>query len=826
MKKKNLAVLLIIPFLISLLGVVVADVTYSLLDVDISSIIWTYDDVEFFQMDRGEYILEAEGVTPTGYPAGEGNELVWTVKDKTAAEDGSQNNLATVIERDGDYYLEPLAEGEIILTCSNAKGNVFRRLDAVIFKHGAVAISPVVSPSHANVDSTIYYGQFDISRQGTAQKIAAKIAYRVKIIPENLANDVEFSYSDNVSVGVNTIGNGEIVGDISVIGTGEVTVTAQVTGQENIAPYSFNFEVVENGVNVYNYDDLMYCTNDSTTGGEIVVLRRNFESSQTLYELDENGYVIIKNGKAIPKVDDDGNTVDAECFGKINGNAGGSMQYDFSLKKLPTTYNRKYIDQWNEFAAGNAKFKDIPFEINIGVYVTKDFYGNGYTLNMHNLTHPYKKKTVNDVDTYELASYNLFRGPLPYYTLGDPNAMALVTAYGQDNAGVYVHGDGIVLNDVNFKNCDEVTVMETLDYVGNVLEVDGDNVTIKNSILSNGKNVVRSFSSFNLNITNCLIQNSRNFLFVTGANECKDVNPDKHAYFSTIDGTGSQVGATVKSYLNLENQGNGNGVLNTFVQKDDFDIEVMRKAMHSIQSALDYEDAESLMEAGNTTITDTFFYNSGVASICFESQFNGPFLYNSSPSFVSTNLKDFLGDLIPLMPSNVGGTSYPVSVSINGDTRFYDYKNINDWDISGLIKENISAMASVLGQSVNINIDRIFPLKSILKNQAGSQYSKNGYMNVPVAYYGGGINHSKLYVNNLDCKDHLSGDIVVDLLDEYLSYKNSGLSFKGITPELMLKTVVTVSGTSPFKFRLMDNSGYLFNQTPNVSDLFINAQGE
>ena len=30
---------------------------------------------------------------------------------------------------------------------------------------------------------------------------------------------------------------------------------------------------------------------------------------------------------------------------------------------------------------------------------------------------------------------NLFRGPLPFYTLGDPNGMALITAYGQDNAG-------------------------------------------------------------------------------------------------------------------------------------------------------------------------------------------------------------------------------------------------------------------------------------------------------------------------------------------------------------------------------------------------------
>ena len=47
--KKNLIVLLLIPFLIALLGVVTISTTYTLVENDIVGIKWNYNDVETFE---------------------------------------------------------------------------------------------------------------------------------------------------------------------------------------------------------------------------------------------------------------------------------------------------------------------------------------------------------------------------------------------------------------------------------------------------------------------------------------------------------------------------------------------------------------------------------------------------------------------------------------------------------------------------------------------------------------------------------------------------------------------------------------------------------
>ena len=48
--KKNLIILLLIPFLIALLGVVTLNTTFKYIDNDILSIEWDYDDIEAFKI--------------------------------------------------------------------------------------------------------------------------------------------------------------------------------------------------------------------------------------------------------------------------------------------------------------------------------------------------------------------------------------------------------------------------------------------------------------------------------------------------------------------------------------------------------------------------------------------------------------------------------------------------------------------------------------------------------------------------------------------------------------------------------------------------------
>ena len=42
---------------------------------------------------------------------------------------------------------------------------------------------------------------------------------------------------------------------------------------------------------------------------------------------------------------------------------------------------------------------------------------------------------------------------------------------------------------------------------------------------------------------------------------------------------------------------------------------------------------------------------------------------------------------------------------------------------------------------------------------------------------------------------------------------------------MMLKSVTVVTGYEPFKFICMKGNGYLYDETPKVSDLIENAKG-
>jgi len=123
MKKKNLIILLIIPFIISLLGIVTMNLTFQYIDADILFIEWDYNDTEAFKVNQ-RHKLEARGVNQRNSVVGKGNELMWTIKNKDLNDDVEHAKI--IVDKD-NTYLETLVSGEILLTCSNLKGNIFKR---------------------------------------------------------------------------------------------------------------------------------------------------------------------------------------------------------------------------------------------------------------------------------------------------------------------------------------------------------------------------------------------------------------------------------------------------------------------------------------------------------------------------------------------------------------------------------------------------------------------------------------------------------------------------------------------------------------------------
>lgn len=818
MKKKNLIILLLIPFLIALLGVVTLNTTFKFIDNDILSISWDYDDTEAFKLSDGLYQLNASGVNEKNYPAGAGNQLTWSVSNVDL---NDETIYAEIVKQGNNYFLKTVKEGTVIITCSNEKGNVFRSMNAIIYKNGAIIVQTKVRSSQNNVDPVIYYGQYDLDGN---KKVNAKFDLDIKVIPENQKENLKIeSQTDNIELDLTK-------NRVNILNPGDASFTLSVGDDAIAAPYTFSFNVVEEGVNVYTYNDLLSCTNKSTNG-EIVVLRKSFESLENAYLFDNNGNIILGNDKK-PLL----KSTNVELFGNYNLN-NETFNFANEIYTFRTTFNYEYIKQWNEYMARIGSKNTISTAVKAGLRVQKNFYGNGYTINMHNLTYP--TSTIETTDTEGniikvpyLSNSDLFRGPLPFYTLGDHNNMPLVEAFGQDNIGLYLDKDNIILNDLNIKNCDFGNMLSNLNYAGTVVEVSGDNITIKNSRMSNGKCVLRSFSSNNLTIDNSMLSNSRNFLISTGSNEY--VSVDENGIYDFIELDGSVTKSKVSDFM-AKDKG-GDKLLNKYILSNFDSKEAMKTSLLSMQDAFNNEKIIKDVYKGSMTINDTYFYRSGIASIALETMFNGPFLNAAIPSEVSMILGTLqTQDGKPLdgfKATNVAGVSYPVTVDITGNTRFYDYKDVNDVDIEGLINENISAFAASvdpdLAQKVDINIDKIFPIKEYLTKAAGKNgdlLAKDGktYINIPIAYYGGGLNLSKVTFTDSSMNDNMGNKLTIDLLDSYLSLeKGSGMT---LFKNMMLKAVTVVTGYEPFYFECVKGNGYLYGETPNVSDLIQNAKG-
>lgn len=816
MNKKNLIILLLIPFIISLLSIVTINLTFNLIENDLIGIKWDYQDNEAFKVSSSMYELKAEGIAQNKYPPSIGNELVWTVVNKNLDEE----DHAEIVYKNGKYYLHTVSKGDVIITCSNAKGTVFKQMVGIIYDNSAIIANPINKSSQNNIDSTLYYGEYDLVNN---KKELAKTYYTIKTAPSELISDVEVkSISDNIEF---TLGTGQI----RILKEGHAKIELGFTDSSN--SFVIEFEVVDNGVNVYSYDDLLACTNKSEQG-EIVVLRKSFESLENTYEMN-NGEVVLKNNEPVLKQDN------VELFGHYNP-VTKKYSFDNEIYKKETKFNRSYIDQWNEFVSKNPKYKKLDSKINVGIYLQKDFYGNGYTLNLHNLTYPYSEMIVSDGNqTYSvpyLTNDNLFRGPLPFYTLGDPNDTPLITAYGQDNVGVYVEGEGIVINDANIKNCDFGNSLSNLEYVGTTLELDGDNIKVINSRLANGKNVVRAYSTNNLTISNCLISSSRNFLLQVGCNEYVSIDEDKVNSFTLLDGT--KVSLSNKEYFAKKSY--ADEILTKFISETfttEEEKQAMKNALVSMQNATNNYSVEGLYK-GSINIEDTLFYQSGISSICLDTLFNGPYLYSNIPSLIGELFSELSlseNPLVPLEANGICNVSYPVQVNLIGSTRFYDYKKNSSLDLQGLIGENITTIAnSILENSIRkITIDDIFPIKNMLISKAlekGCILNKTvdeenvSYFNIPISYYGGGLNLSSVNLDALDNKDKLSNKLEINLLNNYLNLQESS-SMMGTMKNLMLKTVTITTGIEPFNFICMDNSGYLFGETPNVSSLKSNVKG-
>lgn len=859
MKKKNLLVLLLIPFLISTLTIVSVNITYDLVDVDISYIEWDYEDVVAYQISDELIQLKAVGVNQRYNQVSQGNDLVWEVTNQ----DASPDPYAEIVKQGDSYYLKTLSEGNVVVTCSNQKGNVSRSFNCIVFKDGYVSVRPAIANSLVGkVDNTIYYGEYDFDNDGL--KVDASFDIVVECRPTSVLTTLSpesLAFSDTLQVEIDWNSATEVDGAIRIAGSVAIDVTdwnkqdksANITVTSTIDTYKpgvLDFEIVKNGYNVYNYQQLLDCTNRSAEG-KITVLQVSFDS--------EHNYAdYIASTKHSAKYHN------VKCMGDLDGNGKADFALDNNtVVPIQTKYNHLFIEQWNKTHPD----QKVSLDVLTGLYVQQDFYGNGHFINFHDLTYPSKGGTVTDgvATPPELAASDLFRGPKSFYTVGNPSGagLNLITIYGQDNSGMYAKGN-LVINDVVLKNCDnDGKPLSFLETVGTVLEVDTDldddlkadddtQVIVQNCRLSNGKNIVRSFSS-NLLLDNCMLTNARNFLFFTGSNKYEQVDGNKTQTFLSTSG---RVSSTLNKFL--EENGPGNGILDDYLSAkygETYSFTTSRQMQESLYGIGGQLNSNSIQAAlttnlagqftGETEIRDCILNTSGIASIALESLFNGPYLFNSSiPDTISTlfGVVEKMGMLTSFDCHNISGTSYPVKVTVSGSTKFYDFKSLDSIDLTGLVHEDISTFLSMFGSmtgnsSYNVTIDEIFPIKNLLNKNAtqngynGANTEYQGKVNIPVVFYGGGANYSQFEIDeNADLFDESlislrEGTVETDqvnLLDRYMYLPR--VSPIGIVQNIagidmdkntLIKTVTIVTGFEPFEFVFVNGTNYYDNYLSN-----------
>ena len=841
MKKKAFIFLLLVPFIVAILAFVSASYVIRLSEVYISGVNWKYELNQAFMIKDGRQKLECDPIYDERYPLNEKNTIVWSSSDPSIAS----------IEKEGeDSYLVPLKAGRTTITCTNEANSFFKEFVAIIVDDGgAIVINPIIPFSSSSISGVNYVGLYDTTERYDAKDSAfvtpdAYLDLNIELLGPITMSDIKIEASENVSFDsslnrVNFLKEGEAYlrfnNPLSEAGSGEISFT------------------LIDALNVYDYDDLINFTNKSSKPYKLV-LRSNLESLRNTYNLDTDGKILDKKSK------------DTNLFGRLDEN-NELLPFEEDIFTFETTYNHEFLTNYNKEIDEGKHPENEKTNVNIksGIHIKDDFYGNGFVINAHELTYPSGTQTITVNGETMVIPYlmkdDLFRGPIPFVTLGNPNFSSsevypMFTLYGQDNSAFYIDSDNVTLRDVHFKNCDFGNNLTNLEYVGSTLDINADNVRIFDSILENGRNVLRAYSSKNLIVENSLLQNSMEFLFRSGSNEFNHVNYDENVVY--YGENGKRLSTSKSSYLApissqkelLEKNYKADTVL-TFGTISNTQTDVFLSLPESQYTKEDYINTKEIIAdaltnetgmyledgsknyVGTTTLKDVLFSNSGISAISLDALPQGTFLETNITSIFGMLLTQYM-DGVTI--KNLALTGYPTLVNVTGDTRFYDWKNTSNLTFESLVGQDIRSLIEAHGGlgsdfEVQITEDDYLPLKKMLLDNHSDEIIHEERLNLPVYIAGGGYNTNDIifdetisqkltseftldpFVYSLDLKAYESDHFMSDPLAKYETMKVA-----------MLRGASNVIGLNEYKMYAIKNDDLSwYNEIPSLDTLRTKA---
>lgn len=432
-------------------------------------------------------------------------------------------------------------------------------------------------------------------------------------------------------------------------------------------------------------------------------------------------------------------------------------------------------------------------------------FGNGYFISAHNVT---TKVTSG------------FNGPLNFVALnmGD-QVMAAVKA--QDNICFLVRNDDVIVDNVELRGCEDSYLekevngvkeyrINELNNIGTVLELMSD-AKILNSRIRNGRTCIRAFGRYlddenaegyyandeKYNpvvenqlgrsqvaseriqpvISNCIIQQAREFLLKVGANRA------------------------IKCSTNLISPSLGTYKLPT-----------------SSRSNMDDSNFYRDFVITDITVKDTVFETSGLFCIGVETHFSGTFLDNAvSPDaplwkidpFDSFYTYDRITSILSASKwDDLAATSYASKITFEGDVEFLDWKVKENIDSSTLIELGMDV--SFLKLRVNKMVEYAATNNSGLRVLFDS-YKKDPDKNVltevlhgGICFYGGGKNYSEVIGANADLK---SFNVNLSLLAPANNPTGEGLSGDDLDAFRQGMFLPYAAGTEDFRFMMYTKDG-------------------
>ncbi len=415
---------------------------------------------------------------------------------------------------------------------------------------------------------------------------------------------------------------------------------------------SYSVRCIADAVNVYNYLDLL----EATRNGKRVVLRAD-----------------IKEG-----------------FGR---DASGNPVYTEML----TSYDKTYYKNNPEDA-----------KVKILMQFKNDVYGNGYTINAHELAYGLD-------ETGKLRSDALFRGPLNFVAMTDTadGQGGMVSVKAQDNIAFAVY-EGVTLSNVILKSCDLTPDSDgqydltDLNYVGTTVEILGDGVVIEYSRLMNGRTVLRAFGDesdpekyIDATVKNSVLTTAREFVVRIGSNSFKQGTVDDPSPFLDGDSADKRLFETKKQYNNM--------------------------------SADEKAAYDSMFIKTHLTVENSVIRDAGIFAVGVDTHFSGAALADG------TKYSHLLGNVIAHW-QELAKTSYGAKLTFKGDVRIYNWKEVDEIDSSTLIE---ITGATSYAELLNFEVKDLITTVGAKPGFENIIYEKDGkrYVHAGVAFFGGGKNY-------------------------------------------------------------------------------------